>query len=106
MRNYIGFGPVRLKISGRGIARWGYPLLRIAGLDLISRTSSGELILASYHPRGSATWAWSAVLSKGGRHDPLVFRMPADMRHGQWYDWYRLPFGWSLRVSMQDYHKR
>lgn len=106
MKNYLRFGSVGIRISRKGIARWGYPLLRIGGLDLISRTSSGELTLASYHPRGSATWIWSVVVCAGDDEEPRIRRTPADMRHGQWHDWYRLPFGRSLRVSMQDYHKR
>lgn len=35
---------------------------------------------------------------------PVINR--ASNRQGQWHDYYRLPFGFCLIVSQQDWHKR
>jgi hypothetical protein len=99
MSNYLRIGRVGVRINRKGIADWGYPLVRIGGLDLISRTSGGELTLASYHPRGSTTWYWSVVFCKRGT-GPFLSRTPKDIRRGQWHDYY-----WRFRISRQDYHK-
>lgn len=76
--------------------------LSINGVELLHRDSAGDLVLLSYHPRGSATWHWSVVLAKGGGR-ALINR--ASNRQGQWHDYYRLPFGFCLIVSQQDWHK-
>ncbi len=72
---------------------------RIGGLSFLSRSTDGSIMLASYHPRRSPTWHWSVSLTRGG----IAHR--ATRRHGQWHDFYWLPFGWRLLVSQQDYHK-
>lgn len=77
--------------------------LHIAGFDILHRTGAGGLTLLSRHPRGSATWHWSISLVKSaGKY--LISR--ASDRQGQWHDYYRLPFGYSIIVSQQDWHKR
>ena len=77
--------------------------LSINGLELMHRDSGGGLVLLAYHPRGSATWHWSAVLARGGG-SALINR--AANRQGQWHDYYRLPFGYCLIISQQDWHKK
>lgn len=104
MRNYLSLGPVRIKVSRRGIAKWGYAKFIIGGLELFSRSSNGDLNLCSYHPRRSATWHWAVYLTRRVEDRRIVDR--AKSRSGQWHDYYRLPFGRSLIVSHQDYHKR
>ena len=76
--------------------------LHIGGYDIMHRNSAGDMVLVSYHPRGSATWHWSVVLAKGGGNT-MVSR--AADRQGQWHDYYWLPFGYSLIVSQQDWHR-
>jgi hypothetical protein len=73
--------------------------LAVGGVSVLSRTSAGELNIASYHPRSSPTWHWSLTLikSEGKPHR-------AERRTGQWHDYYWLPFGYRLLVSRQDYH--
>jgi hypothetical protein len=100
MRNYIVLGPVRLRISSRHLAPWGYSRLIIGGLNLFSRANTGDLILASYHPDWSHTWRWSIMLKRADGRG-WVARDP--VRRGQWHDYYRLPFGWQLLVSQQNY---
>lgn len=76
--------------------------ISLGGLELMHRDSAGDLVLFAYHPRGSSTWLWSVVLAKGGGR-ALINR--ASDRQGQWHDYYRLPFGFCIIVSQQDYHK-
>lgn len=103
MKNYISLGSVRLRISRRYLAKWGYPLIEIGGLSLLTRCNDGRLLLASYHPRSSITWLWAIT----------VFRRPAGaksgrdkMRRGQWHDYYWLPFGYQMLVSHQAFMAR
>jgi hypothetical protein len=77
--------------------------LSIGGIEFMHRDSAGNLVLLSYHPRGSSTWHWSVVLSRRAGNT-LVNR--AVERQGQWHDFYRLPFGYSIIVSQQDWHKQ
>lgn len=78
--------------------------LHIGGYEFLHRDSAGNLVLVSKHPRGSATWHWSVVLTSKGGGRALISR--AVERQGQWHDYYRLPFGFRLIVSQQDWHKR
>jgi len=128
MRNYLTLGPLKLLISRKYLASWGFPLLRVGGLSLWSKSSNGERILASFHPRDSLTWHWSLSITKQmwsaeareGRAqlyregNPYVtapswrdrfMSLTANPR-GQWHNYYRLPFGYALSVARQDYHKR
>jgi hypothetical protein len=73
--------------------------MTIGGLTLFSRHSDGGRGLASYHPRSSQTWHWSVSI------DRQAGTGRASRRSGQWHDFYRLPFGFRLVVSWQDYHK-
>ena len=102
MRNYLSFGPISIKLHNRGHAPWGYPSIRIGGLSLFDRASNGNLILASYHPRSSATWLWA--VSIGERNgDCTICR--SRLRVGQWHDFYN--FGSrSLCIARQDYHRK
>lgn len=69
-------------------------------MSFLTKNSAGDLNVISYHPNNSPTWHWSVVLSRrGGRGGRSV------QRTGQWHDFYRLPFGWCLIISQQDYHK-
>ena len=99
--NYLHLGPMRLRTSRKGLATWGYERLGIGGLSLLSRDSAGRLGLASYHPRRSKTWLWAVTLER----NPDALGHRAKNRHGQWHDYHKLPFGWLLCVSQQDYHK-
>lgn len=103
MKNYILFGPVALRISSRLLAPWGYERIKIGGLSLFTRTSAGDLSIASYHPGGQSTWNWSLTLMHWGTSNTWVAR--SKIRRGQWHDYYRLPFGYSLCLSRQDYHR-
>lgn len=76
----------------------------MGALRLFRRNSAGEITLAIYHPATSSTWYWLVVLS---RRDPFAWGWHgrAQIRTGQWHDYYRLPFGWTLIVSQQDFHR-
>jgi hypothetical protein len=104
MRNYLIFGPVRIRISSKHLASWGFARISIGGLSLWSWSNSGELILASYHPRSSLTWLWSVALGKRKWERGWVQRDP--WRRSQWHDYYRLPFGRELRISRQNFMAR
>ena len=100
MRNYLTIGAVRLRVSRRHLAPWGYARLAIGGLEFFSRMNTGDLIIASYHPSSSHTWLWSvSVARRRPGHDGWVRR--ATIRRGQWHDYYRLPFGWEVIVAQQ-----
>lgn len=102
MRNYLSFGPVSIKLHNRGQAAWGYPGIRIGGLSLLARSSNGNLVLASYHPRSSMTWLWSVSLGRRNG-DRTICR--SQHRVGQWHDVYN--FGRrSLCVARQDHHRK
>lgn len=77
--------------------------LHVAGVEFVHRDSAGDWVLLAYHPRGSATWHWSVTLAKGGG---TVLINRASLRTGQWHDYYRLPFGYCLIFSHQDWHKQ
>lgn len=59
MRNHIKIGPAVVRIGSKHLAPWGFPRLRIWGLSFWTWTNSGQLGLASYHPKSSITWLWS-----------------------------------------------
>lgn len=102
MRNYFCIGDwFRLKVSSRNIAPWGYEALGIRGLSLFTRCNDGSIILASWQPRGEA-WHWAIGLGLTQINKDWV--RCSTLRRGQWHDFYRLPFGWELRVSRQDFH--
>lgn len=103
MRNYLVIGPVRLRISSKHLAPWGYARLKIGGLSLFSRTNSGNLMLASYHPSWSHTWGWSVQITRIDQ-GPWIIR--DKHRGGQWHDYYRLLFGWRLMISQQNYFRK
>lgn len=105
MRNYIKLGPVSLRVSRKYLAPWGFALVQIGGLDVWSWHNDGSLGLASYHPRGSLCWHWSASIRKGALKQ-WAQRAKAPFRKCQWHDYYWLPFGVHLGISRQDYHKQ
>ena len=78
----------------------------MSGLRFLSRASDGGLVLASKHPVGCGTWHWGIGIT---RRQTVVWgwrvMLRCNRRTGQWHDYYRLPFGWSLVVSRQDYHQ-
>jgi len=91
-------------MSSRNIAPWGYERIGIGGLSLLTTASNGDWVLASYHPETSDTWHWSICLAKNKWPErPLIDR--SERRHGQWHDSFRLPFGYMLIISRQDYHR-
>lgn len=100
MRNYLVLGPIRIRVSSKHLAPWGYARVAIGGLSLLSRANTGDLMLASYHPSWSHTWRWSVMLR---RADGLAWVSRDKTRRGQWHDYYRLPFGWQILVSQQNY---
>lgn len=76
------------------------------GLRFFSRASDGAIVLVTRHPVGCPTWHWSVSIHKRGSalwSYPLIGRAPN--RSGQWHDYYRLPFGRTLIVSHQDFHR-
>lgn len=106
MRNYLAAGPLRVRISSHGLARWGYERIGVAGFSFLSRDSGGDLMLAAYHPRRSLTWHWSVSLRKRqAATSRWVNRAPSEFRSGQWHDYYRLPFGWEVVIAMQNFHQ-
>lgn len=127
MTNHIRLGPVTVRLGSRGIAKWGYPWLQIGGLSIWSRTNDGDLHLAAYHPRRSITWLWFIGLSKrqpdmfGWEEFRRIAKLYAQgnphacpprwyhrfcrlavWRRGQWYDYFRLPFGRTIMVGHQE----
>lgn len=101
---YLRLGPVALRLSSQYVA-WGLPILQIYGLSFFSRDSGGDLSLAGYHPRGCLTWHWNVSLRRW-RMKYWVVRAAKEWRKGQWHDYYWLPFGYSLSIARQDYHKQ
>lgn len=69
--------------------------------SFFTRASDRSITVASKHPRDCQTWHWSVSLKRTSMKG-LVAR--AERRTHQWHDYYRLPFGWVLIVSQQDYH--
>lgn len=65
-------------------ATWGYPLVRIHGLSLFTKTNDGALNIASYHPANSITWLWMLQVS---------FSRKA-LKPGRWIS--RVGRGWSV----------
>jgi hypothetical protein len=101
-RNYITLGPVVIRLARAGLADWGYPLIVVrGGLSLFSRNSSGEMVVASYHPSGSPTWAWSVTWRERQPDERLISWTPKDRRRNQWHD-----YVWRFRIARQDYHKQ
>ena len=99
---YMNIGPVAIRYRRLKYASC-LPLLQIGGLSLFSRDSGGELMLASYHPCGCLTWHWCVSLK---RLSMKRWISRADRRIGQWHDYYGLPFGSTLVISCQDYHRQ
>lgn len=103
MKNYFKIGPLRVRVSSKHLAPWGYERVGIGGLSFFSRSSDGAMILASYMPKGQ-TWHWSFSVHK--RKWPRGWIARDRLRTGQWHDYYRLPFGRELIISRQDFHKQ
>ena len=105
MGNWIKLGPVCVRTGSKHLAPWGYARVSIGGLSLWSRTNSGDRVLASYHPRGCSTWHWSlSVTRRQNEMKRTLSRAPRRM--GQWHDYLKLPFGYQLCLSRQDWHRR
>lgn len=130
MRNHYSIGPLRIRVGGKNLSPWGFPRVQIGGLTLWSRTNTGELHLAAYHPKSSITWIWYVGLTRRARgYSPLFSReerrrlavlfvtgnpyvgpdrwyhsfwQPSYRRVGQWHDYLRLPFGWALVIGRQN----
>lgn len=72
-----------------------------------TRASDGTIVIATKHPKDSLTWHWSLSI---GRRKWVEWGwrlwLRSDRRVAQWHDYYRLPFGWALIWSAQDWHKR
>ena len=128
--SYLKAGPVLIRYSSKGMAKWGYPRIEIGGLSFWDWTNGGDFSLAAYHPRSSITWLWFIHISRnpgrgysptfsrqerermaglyrdGNPHAPRprwfhAFWQPAAMRRGQWTDHLRLPFGFTARIGHQ-----
>jgi hypothetical protein len=106
--------------------------IQLGGLTLWTRDSGGKLVLASYHPLRSLTWWWSVRLARneitftdrhyialcrmsitGNEYAPkpspwvkLIQRSQKSRRRAHWVTRVRLPRGYSLVVSQQDYHRQ
>ncbi len=128
--SYLKIGPVLIRYGSKGMAKWGYPRLEIGGLSFWSWTNGGDFSVAAYHPKSSITWLWFAhitrrtargyasTFSKAERDrmaalyhagNPYAaqprwfhrFVQPARRRVGQWSDYVRLPFGFTLVIGHQ-----
>lgn len=132
MSNHINLGPIAIRVGSKGLAKWGWPRLRIGGLSFWSRSNNGDRHLAAYHPRKSITWVWYVAVSNkrsvrgyssifgeqeiarlhelylagnpycGPRKWYHRFWQPASRRTGQWHDYLRLPFGYTLIIGRQE----
>jgi hypothetical protein len=71
-------------------------------LKMFSRASNGDLVLASYTGSKSYCWIWSVWLSR--EQQPLHI-VPLSRRRGQWHHTLPLPFGRTLIIGRQDYHR-
>ena len=79
----------------------------MADYSFFKRDSGGGLILACYHPRSSDTWIWSLSLIRKQKWLKRVYsRTPREWRRNQWHDYLKLPFGYQLCLSRQDYHRQ
>lgn len=72
----------------------------------MKRASDGSITLFAKHPIESLTWHWAVSITRK-QHVKWGWRLwtRANFRSHQWHDYYRLPFGWTLILSFQDYHK-
>ena len=103
----ISFGPVKVRLGRDRFSRWGQERLRVGGLSLFSGASDGSLVLAAYHPRTCPTWHWSVGLTRRQPHLKRWLTLTAkEWRRGQWHDYVKLPLGWALSFSRQDYHRQ
>ena len=103
-RNYIYLGPVHLKVSGKGLASWGYPRIRMGGISLFNWGNEGSFHLVSYHPKSSITWLWDLMIGW-----PNARRRNRDgwWRPGRWVSpvgrgWSYWALGFSVSWSSQD----
>ena len=103
-RNYIYLGPVHLKVSGKGLASWGYPRIRMGGISLFNWGHEGSFHLVSYHPKSSITWLWDLMIGW-----PNARRRNRDgwWRPGRWVSpvgrgWSYWALGFSVSWSSQD----
>lgn len=132
---HLTLGPVVIRYGSEHLAKWGYPRLQIGGLSFWSWTNGGDFSLAAYHPRSSLTWVWFIHIGKrpgrgyastfsreerqrmaqlhaeGNPHAPAArwyhaFWQTATMRHGQWTDHLRLPFGYTAKIGHQKRMER
>ncbi len=73
MGNYVNLGPLALRVSTKGIADWGYPLIATRDYAFLTRDNGGGLCLAAYNPRDSLTWAWGLRLHRVGNNRPIFW---------------------------------
>lgn len=71
-------------------------------MSVFTRASDGSLILASYTGRKSYCWIWSVSISR--RRQPFRI-VPRSERRNQWHHFVPIPFGRTLIISRQDYHR-
>lgn len=65
MKNLLVLGPLRVRLSRKGLASWGYARIEIGGLRLFSRTNSARTYnLAAFHSSHSLTWRWVLSISR------------------------------------------
>jgi hypothetical protein len=103
-RNYVTLGPVRIRISKRHLADWGYPIFSIGGLSFFTRSTNGDMIMVSCHPKGSITWHWGVTWSKTQQ---VHWITRSKRRDHQWFDIYKLPLvRRCIIIAHQDYHKQ
>lgn len=71
-------------------------------MRMFSRASDGSLILATHTGRHSNCWIWYVALSR--LRQPFHIA-PKSERRGQWHHYIPLPFGRTLIVGRQDFHR-
>lgn len=71
-------------------------------MTIFERASNGDLVLASYDDSATGLWVWAIYLSR--KRQPFSIAPKAE-RHDQWHHFIPLPFGRTLIISRQDYHR-
>lgn len=95
--SYFVVGPIAIKTSSKNLAFWGFPVVRIGGIDIWSWCNDGSFMPVACHPRDSITWTWATYI---GRRQTQTRRISRHNFGGSFEQW--LPFGFYFRCSWQD----
>jgi hypothetical protein len=79
----------------------------MSSLSLFRRHSDGALGLIAYHPRKYPTWVWSLSITRRQKWLKRIWNpVSREWRKNQWHHYLKLPFGFQLCISQQDYHRK